>query len=103
MLGKVTCPASVTQSVGQLSTTSKPTTKTNEAVSLWLSGKFKEALRILKDFRLGLDKNERGSILTLHEMYTCEKQQKFYEFLGMRKEEIQAEVNNIVTLKLITA
>lgn len=69
-----------------------------EAVSEFLSGNIKAALRIASEFRLGVTKEERG---TMKRGYECFVHASMYRQLGKDPEACIAEATKVFQLKFL--
>lgn len=69
-------------------------TKTEQAVTLWKSGKIKEALRIFKTFKIGFSKDDKQTIEVAYEMMSGNE--KFYVSLGFNRVEVETNAKNII-------
>lgn len=69
-------------------------TKTEQAITLWKSGKIKEALRIFKTFKIGFSKDDKQIIEIAYEMMSGKE--NFYVSLGFKKIEIETKAKKII-------
>lgn len=69
-------------------------TKTEQAITLWKSGKIKEALRIFKTFKIGFSKTDKETIQIAYEMLSGNE--TFYVSLGFNKKEVETKAITII-------
>lgn len=68
--------------------------KTDEAKVLLKSGRFKEALAIIKTFRLGFNKEEKRCIQIAYESLSGHEQ--FYRSLGIDVDKVQKDTYQLL-------
>lgn len=73
--------------------------KTDKARSLLKMGRFKEALAIIKTFRLGFNKEEKRSIQIAHE--TLSGHGDFYRQLGIKVDKIIEDTKKMLIDKYL--
>lgn len=75
-----------------------PQPQTQKAVQVYQSGDVKGALRLVKGFKIGLSKGERG---TLALGYECIVHPDFYQSLGKNLPQCIEEAKNLFIQKFI--
>jgi len=77
---------------------SKAQSQTAKAVQAFKAGKIKEALRVVKDFRIGMTQQERA-ILSLG--YECIVHPTFYKSIGKAIPDCIEAAQKLFTLKFV--
>lgn len=74
------------------------TSKTSRCVSLYRQGKLKEALKIAKDFQLGVTRLDRKALALAYE---CLVHPEFYVQLGVNLDQAVAAGKEIIEARII--
>jgi len=73
------------------------TTKTSQAIALFVSGNISEALKIFKTFRVGFTKEENRIITIAYEGQTG--RESFYQCIGINISDMNEQAKEIIKTK----